>query len=333
VDYYIHCEAHTKNTKRAVALPEGSKIERGLSIMKKEFIKVLAATAICMGIFTTAFLGVNSLALSASTTTLQSANTVVHSPAPTPAQQAEVPEIALNVRFESDAVPNEFAMSPEDAAYIGAQYILDMFDKDIDGKVVHMMYRSHPSMTRTFWSGIVTPQTDVCPSDEEGFANLLRNYAMFEFSIDAITGKRIDIMRTARPEPMADEVRAALDEAWRRSGDRGATEEMINLRSGGPPPANMNDYKQAAKDIAQRHFINSEIVDVEFRNANATGFALDQNGNITATGRQLMFVVTDDTGRTADIAIDEITKQLRWIFTAQNDIIPGFNHRNGPGRG
>jgi len=302
--------------------------------MKKEFIKVLAATAICMGVFTTAFLGVNSLALSASTSTLQSANTVVHSPTPTPAQQAEAPEISLNVRFESNAVPNAFAMSPEEAAYIGAQYILDMFDKDIGGTVVHMIYRSHPSMTRTFWAGIVTQQTDVCLSDEESFAILLRNYAMFEFTIDAITGKRIDIMRTARPEPISDEVRTALDEAWNRSGDRGATEEMINLRTGGPPPANMNDYKQAAKDIAERHFTNSEIVDVEFKNANATGFDLDENDNIIATGRQLIFVITDDTGRTADIAIDETTKQLRWLFTAQNDIVPGFNYvGDGQGRG
>ena len=303
--------------------------------MKKEIIKVVAGTALCLGLFTASVLG-SPRPVQATPTNTTIPPPVANSPAtPTSATQqtpeTKMPEMTLSVIFESDTAPSAQAMTPEDAAYIGAQYIWDIFGENIDGKMVHMMYRAHESMTRTFWSGIVTHQTDICLSEDDGFANLLINYAVFEFTIDAVCGKRIDIMRTQRAQNMSAEVMAALDAVWNRSREQGDTEELINLRGGGPAPANLDDYKQAAKEIAQIQFLTSEIYDVEFRGSSATGFDLDENGNLIITGRQLTFAVTNSTGRTADIALDELTKQLRWIFTAQNDIDPDFRYEgDGP---
>lgn len=288
--------------------------------MKKEFIKVMAIAAVCVGTFTAAIFGANHLASAApADTPLPLANS------PATSYTQEMPEMTLNVLFNSDTTPSAHAKSPEDAAHIGAQYIWDMFGESIDGATVHMMYRAHPSMTTTFWSGIVTHQADTS-TDDDGFANLLLNHAIFEFTIDAVSGKRIDVIRTQNQQRMSAEVQDALNALWERNRERGATEEMIALRSGGPPPTNLDDYKQAAKEIAAIQFATSEIYSIEFRNAGATMFDLDANGNIIVTARQLMFTVTDSTGHTADIAIDELTKELRWVFTAQNYIDPNFDY-------
>ena len=291
-------------------------------------MKVVAATTLCLGLFGVAFLGVNNFALAASTAEpqpLQFVETVANITASNVV--AEVPEeyrkpdMALNVVFVSDAVPSVNAMSPEAAAEIGAQYIWDVFGESIDGKTIHMIYRSHPAMVRDFWTGIVTDtvKEDLCG---EGLSYLLNN-ALFEFTVDSVTGKRIDLKRAVIRVEMSDEVREAVDAIF---SCRSNIEAQIALR-GGTIPADITDaYYQAAREFAQRHFIATDVVSVELMGSVALGFDFDGNGNLVRTEFRHTFDVTDCTGRIASVAINENTKQLHWIHTSTNDIVPGFRY-------
>jgi len=218
------------------------------------------------------------------------------------------------------AEPSANAISADAAAEIGKQYILDVLGVDIDGKAIHMMYSAHPSMTRTFWRGIVTEQQD----------SYLNN-ALYDFALDAVSGQRVNISNHNRVMPyMPEEVLNALNEFFQ---DRNRFDEQIALRTG-QPPAQLDGYIQTARDFAERHFSATEVVSVEFVNSNALRFGFDEHRNLAAIGHQLVFTATDSTGRVAYLAIDQETHELIWLFTESNDIVPGFNYvGTEPGRG
>ena len=322
--------------------------------MKKEFIKVAAATAVSMAAFGIVFIGANHFALASATSNTQplasaqqhndtSIVRVVSQEPQTPSgawTQTNVNPTASTARTNNaqgasstlvanpdarvdimpSATPSANAISTELATEIGAQYIFDMFGADIGDKTVHLIYSAHPSMTRTFWRGIVTEsgQTD-------------RNNELFEFTLDAVTGQRINISNRGGAAPnMSEEVRAALNEFFQ---DHSRFEEQLALRQG-QPPAQLDAYLQTARNFAALHFNNSEVVNIEFVNSNALSFDLDEQGNLVAVGLQLIFTATDSTGRVADISISSETHELIWLLTESNDIVPGFNYVGSePGRG
>ena len=303
--------------------------------MKKEVIKVVAATAIGMGVFGVMFVGVNNFALAAETEGVRPIQRI-ESQASTSAVQ-RVPQerhtpnttnMAPTIRFESgsrtsvmpSAEPSANAISADAAAEIGTQYILDVLGVDIDGKAIHMMYSAHPSMTRTFWRAIVTEQQDT-----------YLNNTLYEFTLDAVSGQRINISNRNRVMPyMPEEVLNALNEFFQ---DRNRFDEQRALRTG-QPPAQLDGYIQTAKEFAERHFSATEVVSVEFVNSNALAFGFDEHRNLVAIGHQLVFTATDSTGRVADLAINQETHELIWLFTESNDIVPGFNYVGvHPGRG
>ena len=287
--------------------------------MKKEIVKVTAATAISMAVFGVAFVSINSLALASETSgawPLPPVGTQVNSSATHQApEEFQKPDMVFSVNSNANSslssVPGSNALSVEVAANIGAQYIWDVFEKSINGKTVHMMYSAHPSMSRTFWRGTVS---------ESGNAN--SNSVLFEFTIDSVTGQRISISNRNRisVSELSQDVLNALQ-------DRSRADEIAAIRQG-QPPAQLAGYIQAARTFAEQHFNNTQVVNVEFLNAHALGFSLNANGNLVATNRMLTFSATDSTGRVADITIDEATKQLLSISTENNDIIPGFNRNS-----
>lgn len=77
---------------------------------------------------------------------------------------------------------NANALSADEAAELGAQYLWDLFQADLSGKVVYMSYTVDPSRKIGYWNGDVYENesaiTDIMsPSD-------------YSFSIEAISGKR-----------------------------------------------------------------------------------------------------------------------------------------------
>ena len=295
--------------------------------MKKEIFKAVSATALCLGLFVAGFVAVNNIALASATEgtrPLQLVEATINIPVanvtPVVSEEYQKPNMAMEVILEPSAVPGINALHPEAAAKIGAQYIWDMFGVSIDGTTVLMWYFNHPSATRTRWVGIVSDAS----SDNSSQGNYYPT-TLFTFHLDAITGKRINISFEGNLGETSEEARAALAELFSRIDGR-ATEEMVEIRSGGPPPAQLDEYAEVAKEFAQRHFTASEVVSVEFRGVNALTFELNESGNLVATNRQLLFEVTDSTGRIADVAIAEATRTLIRLHTSSNDIVPGFNY-------
>jgi hypothetical protein len=240
------------------------------------------------------------------------------------------PDMALDVILDSSASPITNAMSSETAADIGAQYIWDMFGESIDGKTVHMVYYAHPAFTRTIWFGTVLESgTFIALERDTSIEDRIRlhNSTLFTFSLDAVTGERIDISTNSHWVETSEEVRAALDERLSRS-QGGLTEGMIAERELYFFSQNselLNEYAEAAWEFAQVHFNTTEVVGVELININPIAFDINENGLFTAN-RQLVFEVTDCTGRIADMAITEATKELIWLNTSSNDIVPGWNY-------
>jgi len=304
-----------------------------------ELIKVAIVSTLCLGLFAVAFAGVNQITLAAATEGTQplplplpavnipAANVVYAASA-----ENQKPDMAMNIILGPDTLPGINAISPETAAEIGARYIWDMFGESIDGTTVKMFYSNHPAFTRASWIGrVLEPEASFTIGRNASLDERMQmhNSTLFTFSIDAVTGERIDISTHSHwaeiSKAMTEEIRNALDEFFSPS-QRRTTEEAIALRSGGAPPAQLDGYIKAAREHAQRHFHATEVISAELKNINALTFALDENGNLIVTDRQLIFEVTDSTGRVADIAIIESTKQLIWLHTGSNDIVPGWNY-------
>jgi len=159
-------------------------------------------------------------------------------------------------------------------------------------------------------------------------SNRVVYHPKYSFTICAVSGERIDISQMISHAAVND-VSAALRELH---NDVSRRDELVNLRSAGQPPENLDEYAQAAKDFAAKHFIGTEIASVEFVNASAAGFDLDENGKLFVAAQQLLFTVTDSTGREAEVAINRETKDLLRIITQHNDVVPGYNFET-PGVG
>jgi len=301
----------------------------------KEIFKVVTATALSIGIFSAAFVGINDLALAAVTNVTESITLSAPPPIIPPSNTAtntgnEAPQttdVTLSVHVGSvhiegrDLIPSANALSPEAAAQIGAQYILDVIGECIDGSTVWLHYSSMPSMTRSFWRG------SVIPSDSTDL-----NETTFGFVLDAVTGERIDIFNATNQlegqMALTETIQNALMEA-RRNMD---PDRFYELRAGGPPPQQLDAHIEAATKYAERHFVKTEIVSVEFLGAVATHFDIDANGNLVVLGRQITFAVTDNTGRVADVTIGEETLTLIRISTQHNDLVPSVNQRGAAER-
>lgn len=295
----------------------------------KEAVKIILAAMFCLGVFVFGFITINNLSLAAS----------LDNPEPIENRQANITmpiisealansemtfedehfksfKFELKVIYDPTIGTRNNTMSPYDAAQIGAQHIFDLFEMCISGKTVLMVYSDHPSATRTFWSGTVmeTYYFD--------FASEMRliDSGLFNFLLDAVTGEFIDILTSIHWMTPSDEIFAALDEYFSNS----TPEETFALRSGGPPPVHLDEFIDVVKTFAQKHFNSTTVESIEFRNANALRFDFGYYDNLHVSERQLIFEVTDSAGRIADVAISENGKQLIFILTSSNDIIPGF---------
>jgi hypothetical protein len=297
---------------------------------KKETIKVILAVTLCLGVFAFGFVTINNLTVAASMDRpelVESTQVIVNvqdsiitsdeerkAEAIAISEDLRNPEMILNVIFDESVITRTNAILPEDAAQIGAHHIYNMFGEDISGKTVLMIYSDYPSSTRTFWGGFVAESGDIDDVSQIVGAGL------FNFLLDAVTGECIDISTSIHWMTSSDELTAALEELF----ENRTREDTIELRSGGPVPENLDELINTVRYFAQKHFTDTSSGRIEFKYVNALRYDFDNDDNIYVSERSIVFEVTDNTGRVADIAITENGKQLIFIFTSNNDIIPGF---------
>ena len=294
----------------------------------KEILQVAVASALSIALFSTALIGVNSLAFATATNgaeTLPAAEAYVDIHNNIPSEGFVAPNLTLlECRWQGDVVVPESAMSKEDAAQIGAQYIWDVFGESIDGMYVSMGFEDWPNSTRTFWRGSVG-QSEAFNRDSDIF---------FSFLIDAVTGQRIDIDNGMSGIPMFIE-EADIEEimSWRFSVmDSGYFEMSAQEQKDFVGLSNdmLEAYKQTALELASRHFNNSEVTDIVL--GTAWGISLGiapvrgADGTLTFGLGSLTFTATDNTGREAYITIPAGPGATHTIYvgTSHNDIIPDF---------
>ena len=262
---------------------------------------MIAVSVLSIGIMTAAFIDINRMAFAASANKVTNLSPVTQTAtgtntAPnistsnatqatvTTAKSESLQEPNITVVLPPAAftrTPGVNALSPEEAAMHGARYIWDMFGKCIDGNTVTMNYQAFPSNFRTYWNGSIG-RTFVEDGD---FQFIVDESEVITFSLDSVTGERIDIDRFnfGTPPPTVE---------W---GMRIATEEELL------PPTPFDGYIQLAKEHAARHFTHTEAVSAEFTRIGRPGTCFDENGCLIAVSRGLVFDVTDSTGRVAEV--------------------------------
>ena len=305
----------------------------------KEILKVITVSALSTGIMSAAFIGINSMVFAASANEVTSLSPVTVSAAGTntavsvstniPAEIAMPETTALREGFLTPTLtvevgdrlnaqtPSVDALSPEEAALAGAQYIWEVFGKCIDGKFVDLQYWNWPSHTRTFWHGNVS-------ESRENFRNQVER--SFGFVIDAVTGEWIDITNFSAFRDTIDSVEASNKFNELSGTEQGRTQineawDAVNAGLQAPP---LDEHIQVVKEYARRHFINTGVVSADFVNIRASAFGLDESGNFISRANILRFNVTDSTGRVAVVSLDEETKAVSVISTMDNDVFPGF---------
>jgi len=314
----------------------------------REILKVAIATVTAVALFGGALWGVNIRTLHAATdgaTYLPQTVEYVSIPDnPVPEDTQDLSFTLANITPEHVEI-HQMAMSMDEAALVGARYIYDVFGECIDGMYIEFEFQNWDHMTRTIWFGVVSDVyrnsaariqrsnelheefltrfdagVDLDATDYE-WRNFLENYpyipGRFYFSIDAITGERIDILRQSDvnrlwTREMSAIIEAYVDRVW--DGNWG----MVHANE--IDPAVVEEFSHVAAGYAQRHFNNTVVVGVEFGGASTFLTVDDNNGVVYVVS--LVFQVTDDTGRVASTVICQTNRTLNYISTMRNDMLP-----------
>ncbi len=323
----------------------------------RELFKVIGASVMTVAVAGAALMGVNALAYAAVTqpseiimnelpavTQIVDAAPIVNAVENAGQDTFQTP--ALNISFyavsgHEDYQPKADAMGMEEAAQIGARYIWEIFGENIDGKFVEMNYSAFPYESKTYWFGSVTDYkieesepviitSDISAEEhiravEEMEAANKINPRLYGFMIDAVTGERIQISQSfdARQKDLGTSIAIPAD-------------EYSDMMKNPQPPANLDEYKAAAMDFAQKNFTHSKVVSAEFESVYYEADRLSnskaglqsggkiENVYIFEKGASVSILVTDDTGRVARVAVEKDTMIPTSFGTRENDRIPGF---------
>ena len=310
-----------------------------------ELTKVSIVAVLSIGLFSAAFVATNNLAFAAAADKVQSMPPVVAAASLTNSPAAQIaapdasgesqgyrkPELSVYDATDKTVAVNPNAISAEEAAELGAQYIWDMFGESIDGKAVVMTYCVWPSHTKAYWLGEVAETKD----DAEN------NDWLFNYYICAVSGERADIYNMnpdidALTHDAASSVRERqiskllieFTEKYRLAGRIDELDEMFAVK---PTEEQLEEYGQLAKDYAAKHFIGTEVASIVFIHGGSSA-DIDEDGNIFKTDKTLTFKATDSSGRCADVCVAIETRALLNVSSSQYDIVPGYNY-DAPGVG
>jgi len=321
----------------------------------KDFMKVSAICVLSIGLFCLAFVGFNQMIFASAT----------DEPTPLPpavaveAYTQDQEQLDVDVYTDAFTAPTftmieiishtarsipSSAIPMEDAAQMGARYIWDVFGTSIDGLYMEIWFSAHASQGNTTWTGMVYMENPL-----DGTPNEIDGYIVYEssafptyiFSIDSITGKRIDISYMCQPD-MDERNSESRNQSGRTiSGfDRDVDDVMASrtalLNAGwfdmsiseqiafaGISDETLEAYLQTAMTLAQAQFNTSSVSDVQLTDL-ATNGLLDGVVDLAA----FIFTAVDNTGREARIFIPVTDTGIGMvnIITSHNDFIPGFNY-------
>jgi len=321
----------------------------------KNFMKVFAICALSIGLFCLAFVGFNQMifasAINEPTALPPTAATEVLAVDYEQLAAAEDAFIAptftlIGIVDYSDYSISSSAISMEDAAMEGARYIWDVFGASIDRWYMEIWFSAHASQSNTTWTGLVYRESprNTTRNEVDGYTVYESSVApAFIFSIDSITGERIDISYLCQPN-------MGGEHGIRRSGEM--ANDYADYRPDTRTPlleagwfdmsideqvafAGISDevleaYTQTAMTLAQAQFNTSSVSDVQLTDI-ATNGLVDGVVEVAA----FTFTAVDSTGKEARIFIPATGADFRMtsIITSHNYFIPGFNFENSGGIG
>ena len=246
-----------------------------------------------------------------------------------------------------------YALSMEEAAFIGAYYIWDVLGINIDGMYVQMHFINNSHDTGWFWYGPIQTGIDssfigmhwfgLVSRDINTPLSMLwpgtaaRTYVhdwVLMFTIDAITGERLMLWYLdefiVHPIEGIQEHRSNMNYVAEKTGwlDMNLDEQKAKL---GLTTERLAAYTQSAKELAGRHFAGryfDELVIVEISLVENSRLPLLYDGTINENGDfvfvpiKLRFEAIDNIGRKALIFYPiEATHRIRpGIFILQRNI-------------
>jgi len=312
----------------------------------KEISKAALATVVAVALFGGLLWGINTRTLHGATQgetyVSQTVEEVRIPDHPVP----EEPE-TINLAAVTNITAKEVAISPsalseDDAAWIGATYILEVFGVCIEGMYMELEFTGWDRTTRALWSGVVSHEDRNsivrmqranelhddfmtrrnAGADRETIAieweSMMENYryvpGYFYFIIDAVTGERIDIWRNQ--EAMRGFVTDADDiitryvyREWRGDWQAAITADVT--------PDDIARFSKIAADYTQRHFNNTTVSSVAFSWA-VSSLIVEGDMNIMRQN-SLIYTVMDDTGRVAQVTVCQHSSTVTAIHTSRND--------------
>jgi len=258
----------------------------------------------------------------------QTPETPVLAPNPTPAEFV-APRLIVEEDWHASLPAGVEALSPEEAAQIGAQYIWAMFGESIDGYTVRMAYLPPEWSARTYWRGTVL---NLAFEAEH-------QWMPFEFEIDALTGEWLSISNESVLNSLMDPVFVETEDLWAMHNPPNpeldlivTEEEWEEMQS---PRFQMNltaeeiqFFTEIARGFASRHFRDSTVTDVLLIElAHPFNFSRDSGGNLIAVTHTIYAEITDDAGRTATFSLCSRTHQLLRIRTT-SEVVPGWQYNS-----
>jgi len=315
----------------------------------KEILKIMVASIASVGIFGAVLWGVNHFTLNALTNgyiTLSPAVGYVTIPGSTIPLGFDSPNITVtDITFRNAYMLHVgevdfLVMSAKEAAEIGAQYIWDIFGESIDGMYVEVELSHWFNVNRPHWHGMVSVYDRRTLEQREERDRLIEEYnlrrltgerledireifttspdfieynpAMIYFTIDAITGERIDISRPIDAE------KRGMDLAGYWGSYEARMAHTVEFTT-----QQMDELMQIARNLGQAHFSQSTVVGVQFIHA-WRQMSSDMDGNIFVCPGFADFEVRDDIGRIAVMNFCLDDTEVTNIRTVRNDIRPAI---------
>lgn len=202
----------------------------------------------------------------------------------------------------SDDERNPEALSAEEAALLGAEYIWDMSRANIDGKTVEMQYGQWNGYAGSLWEGKV-----MIPEEERVDGDMWFSYS---FLLDAVTGERVEMSNWARPcqeQDISPETLAYLESI--RESDPVVHDNLWNdaFALSVRAPETQELIEQTGRFFAEKHFNNSEVIDIH---QGGKGSTLERNeaGEIVVALTYFSVIAVDNNGRAASLHF-EISKE------------------------
>lgn len=238
------------------------------------------------------------------------------------------------------AIP-PYALSVEEAAFIGAYYVWDVLGKSIDGMYVRMLFNDSSLSTRTHWVGFVSSNINaVMPQPGPAASEYARRYGVLQFTIDGVTGERIKLWYydDFLVNPTFEEIEQHSNDMRYLAVSSGWSDMSLDERKAkvGLTPERLEAYLQAAMKLAVRHFMGRYFDESVISDINLVDYSrhpliidgvLNEKGDFVFVPVRLQFEATDNTGRAAIIRFPIET--ARWmspgvyISSLHSDFLPG----------